>query len=250
MRIPLIAGNWKMHGNQQRALDLVAAARLAADHNSSVEVLVCPPFPYLLPAAVAAAGSRLSIGAQDCAATAAGAWTGEVAASMVADCGARWCLVGHSERRQSFGESDQLVAQKFLQAQGAGLTPILCVGETLTERESGHTMVVVARQIASVLAAAGIKAFANAVLAYEPVWAIGTGRTASNAQAQEVHAAIRSQIAKEDVMIASSLRIVYGGSVKPANAGGLLAEADIDGALVGGASLDSQEFAAIVAAAG
>lgn len=247
MRRKLIAGNWKMHGHLELVRKLVAAARSAA--GGAAEVLVCPPFPYLLPALEGARGSLLQVGAQDCAATAAGAYTGAVAANMLADCGVRYCLVGHSERRQLFGEGDATVAAKFQQAQAAGLRPILCVGESLAERDAGATRATVLRQIDAVLAAAGVAALENAVIAYEPVWAIGTGRTASANQAQEVHDWIRSHVQKLDAKISSSVQILYGGSVKAANARELLRQPDIDGALVGGASLDPQEFAAIVAAA-
>lgn len=247
MRRKLIAGNWKMHGHLEMVRVLVGAARAMAD--GPAEVLVCPPFPYLLPAVEAARGSALRIGAQDCAATAAGAFTGAVAASMLADCGVQHCLVGHSERRQFFGESDATVAAKFQQAQAAGLRPILCVGETLDERDAGVTRAIVLRQIDAVVAAVGVAALENALVAYEPVWAIGTGRTASAHQAQEVHDWIRSHVQKLDAKISGSVQILYGGSVKAANARELLRQPDIDGALVGGASLDPQEFAAIIAAA-
>jgi triosephosphate isomerase len=189
------------------------------------------------------------LAAQDASAHDAGAYTGEVAAPMLAEFGVTHVIVGHSERRQYHAETDAAVAAKFIAAQRAGLVPILCVGETLAERDAGATETVVTRQLGAVLDAAGVAAFARAVVAYEPVWAIGTGRTATSAQAQAVHAVLRSQVAAADAMIAGSLRILYGGSVKAANAAGLFAEADVDGGLVGGAALDETEFMTIVAAA-
>jgi triosephosphate isomerase len=194
-------------------------------------------------------GNGVAFGAQDVSAHDKGAYTGEVAAAMLADVGARYTLVGHSERRQYHAESSELVARKFAAAQAAGLVPILCVGESLEEREAGRTEDVIAAQLSPVLALAGVAAFANAVVAYEPVWAIGTGRTASPEQAQAVHAFIRSQIAALDARIADSLPLLYGGSVKPDNAASLFAQADVDGGLIGGASLAAADFLAIARAA-
>jgi triosephosphate isomerase len=191
----------------------------------------------------------LAIGAQDVSEHAQGAFTGEVAASMLRDIGATHVLVGHSERRQYHGESSACVAAKFAQAQAAGLIPVLCVGETLEQRDAGATEAVVGEQLDAVVQHSGIAALATAVMAYEPVWAIGTGRTATPAQAQAVHAFIRDKLAAVDATIASSLRILYGGSVKPANAAELFAQADIDGGLIGGASLVAEDFLAICAAA-
>lgn len=191
----------------------------------------------------------VALGAQSVCAEPLGAFTGEISGSMLLDVGCRYVLVGHSERRQLYGESDALVARKFLATQSQGLTPVLCVGETLEERESGRTTQVVERQLEAVLSVSGVAALGNAVIAYEPVWAIGTGRTASPEQAQEVHALIRAKVAALDATIAGSVRILYGGSVKASNARELFAMADIDGGLVGGASLMAEEFAQICAAA-
>jgi triosephosphate isomerase len=213
-------------------------------------MLVCPPFVYLKPVAEWLAGSAIRLGAQDLSEeTAAGAFTGEVAGSMLRDVGCEFAIVGHSERRALYGESDEQVATKFRAAQAQGLTPILCVGETLQQREEGRTEAVVRRQVDAVLSSAGVSAFASALIAYEPVWAIGTGRTATPDQAQVVHALIRSMLGAQDATIAGGVTILYGGSVKGANARELFAMADIDGGLVGGASLDASDFLAIYEAA-
>jgi triosephosphate isomerase len=213
-----------------------------------VEVVVFPPAVYLAQLAdLAPAG--MSVGSQDVGEFEEGAHTGEVAAAMIRDVGGRWTLAGHSERRQDQGESDDLVARKVTAALRADLMPLLCVGETLAEREAGIETDVVARQLDAALAAAGHKLLTGGAIAYEPVWAIGTGRTASPGQAQDMHAFIRAHVARADAAAASSVRILYGGSVKPDNAGELFAQADIDGGLVGGASLDAEQFSAIIAAA-
>jgi triosephosphate isomerase len=213
-------------------------------------MLLCPPFVYLPAVAGWIAGSGIALGGQNLAdRVGQGAYTGEVSGAMLRDVGCSHVIVGHSERRALYGESDALVATKFQAAQQAGLVPILCVGETLAERESGLTRQVIDRQIRAVVGAAGVAAFANAVVAYEPVWAIGTGRTATPEQAQEVHAFIRGIVAGQDATIASGLRILYGGSVKGANARNLFAMDDIDGGLVGGASLVGAEFLEIFRAA-
>ena len=246
MRERIVAGNWKMHGTGAQADALAAAVAAAAP--GGVRVVLAPPFPYLARVAQVAAG-RVDVGAQDVSAHAQGAYTGEVAAPMVADCGARYAIVGHSERRQYHAETDALVAAKFAAARAAGLVPILCVGETLDEREAGRTEAVVGRQLDAVLAAGGADALRGAVLAYEPVWAIGTGRTASSAQAQAVHAFLRGKVAALDAIVARSLPILYGGSVKPSNAAELFSQPDVDGGLVGGASLVAADFLAIAAAA-
>ncbi len=248
MRPKLVVGNWKMNASaaQARAL-LIALAE--SKFPLTAEVAVMPPFPYLSLALQCVAGSRVAVGGQDCSDQPGGAFTGDVSAAMLADLGCRLVIVGHSERRQGHGESDALVARKFAHAQSAGLRPILCVGETLDERDRGETLQVVARQLDAVIALTGIAALADAVLAYEPVWAIGTGRTATPAQAQEVHARLRSHIAIIDATIGGSLRIIYGGSVKGSNAAALFAEPDIDGGLIGGASLVAEDFLAIIAAA-
>lgn len=243
MRRRIVAGNWKLQGSREFVTALVDGVKAGAP--SGVELIVLPPYPYLGQALACCEGSAVAVGAQDVSAHEKGAYTGEVAAAMVADVGARYTLVGHSERRQYHAENSELVAQKFHAAQAAGLIPILCVGETLAEREAGATEAVIADQLAPVLALVGIAAFANAVVAYEPVWAIGTGRTASPEQAQEVHAFIRSQVALLDAKIADSLPLLYGGSVKPDNAASLFAQADVDGGLIGGASLVAADFLAI-----
>lgn len=230
MRSRLVAGNWKMHGSREsnRALlDAIVAA--------GVECAVCVPFPYLAQAAERLRGTRVAWGAQTLSEHASGAHTGEVSAAMLGEFGCRYVLVGHSERRQLYGESDATVAAKFAAAQGAGITPILCVGETLPEREAGRTQDVVARQLDAVLARGGV---GDAVVAYEPVWAIGTGRTASPAQVQEVHGFLRRRLPE-------ATRILYGGSVKADNAAALFAMPDVDGGLIGGASLQAQDFIAI-----
>ncbi|HTV85975.1 MAG TPA: triose-phosphate isomerase [Dyella sp.] len=248
MRKKLVAGNWKMHGSRSMAEGLVH--EIAQGKPSDIDVLMFPPFPYLQPLAAAYAGSGIGFGAQDVSEhEGQGAYTGEVAAAMVADVGARWTLVGHSERRQYHGESSELVARKFAAARAAGLTPILCLGETLAQREAGETEAVIGRQLQAVLALNGIASFDTAVVAYEPVWAIGTGRTATPQQAQDVHAFIRSQLAQGDAMIARLTRLLYGGSVKAANAAELFAQPDVDGGLIGGAALVAADFLAICNAA-
>ncbi|MBK7145529.1 MAG: triose-phosphate isomerase [Xanthomonadales bacterium] len=246
MRRPLIAGNWKMHGSFAMVRDLLASIE-AAGPFPGVEVAVMPPYPYLPPALAVA--TTIAVGAQDASAHAAGAFTGEVAATMLKECGCRYVILGHSERRQYHAESDAMVAAKFVAVQAVGLTPVLCVGESLGQRDAGETDAVVGAQLRAVLAAAGADAFANAVLAYEPVWAIGTGRTATPEQAQAVHALLRGIVAASSASIAGSLRILYGGSVKPGNAATLFGQTDIDGGLIGGASLVADDFVAIIRAA-
>jgi triosephosphate isomerase len=249
LRTPLVAGNWKMHGDQARLSSL--AGEIAAAGITGAEVLLCPPFVYLAAISSALQGTSIRLGAQDVADQQQdGAFTGEVSAAMVADLQCDFALVGHSERRALYGDTNERVATKFLAAQAAGLCPVLCVGETLEQRQQGATDSVVGGQLDAVVAAAGIAAFANAVVAYEPVWAIGTGQTATPEQAQEVHANIRARIAKQDATIAAQLRILYGGSVKGANARDLFSRQDIDGGLVGGASLKAGEFIQICEAAG
>jgi triosephosphate isomerase len=248
-RKPLVAGNWKMHGNRAEAARLVGELITRGAGRGEDEVVVCPPFVYLADVRNQLDGSRIALGAQDVCAEEAGAHTGEVSAAMLADIGCRYVIVGHSERRALYGESDALVARKFVAAGRHALTPILCVGESLAERESDATRAVILRQLDAVLGLAGIGAFAAAVVAYEPVWAIGTGRTATPAQAQEVHALIRGRIGEKDATIAASLRVLYGGSVKAGNAAELFTMPDVDGGLIGGASLKADEFASICAAA-
>jgi len=247
MRRALVAGNWKMHGSRAMADGLVGA--IAATMPANADVAVLPPFPYLAALTERYAGSGIAFGAQDLSSHAQGAYTGEVSAAMLKDVGCTFVLAGHSERRQYHAESDDLVALKFVVAQSAALVPILCVGETLDERDAGTTESVIARQLDAVVARAGIGAFSASVVAYEPVWAIGTGRTASPDQAQAVHRFIRDKLAGLDGTIAGSLRILYGGSVKPSNAAELFGQPDVDGGLIGGASLVAEDFLAICAAA-
>lgn len=249
MREKLVAGNWKMHGSlsENKAL-LDAIIPQLADLNRA-SCAVCVPFPYLFQAQSILQSSNIFWGAQNLSQQEKGAYTGEVSASMLLDFGCKYVLVGHSERRALYGEDDAVVAAKFVAAQKAGLTPILCVGESLDEREANITEQVVARQMDAVLAVAGVSAFSKAVVAYEPVWAIGTGKTASSEQAQAVHAFIRGKIAADSAEVAAGLVIQYGGSVKAANAAQLFAMPDIDGGLIGGASLSTDEFVAICRAA-
>lgn len=250
MRRPLVAGNWKMHGTLASVSELIKGLRKLA-LPVDVDVVVMPPALYLSQVVAGLEGKGVEIGAQNCAAEPLqGALTGEVAAVQLVDVGCRYVLVGHSERRMLLGEGDALIARKFVAAQSCGLIPVLCVGETLEEREAGRTIEVVSGQVGAVLDVVGVGAFARAVVAYEPVWAIGTGLTATPGQAQEVHAAIRSQVADEDADVAAGLRILYGGSVKAASAAELFGMPDIDGGLVGGASLNADEFGAICRAAG
>lgn len=248
MRRKIVAGNWKLHGSRQFATDLVSdlVASLPVD---GVEVVILPPLPYLGELVEAFEGRAIAFGSQDVSSNEKGAYTGEVSAAMLAEVGARFGLVGHSERRQYHNETSELVARKFAAALHAGLAPVLCVGETLEQREAGQTEQVIAAQLAPVLALVGPAGFQHAVVAYEPVWAIGTGRTASKEQAQQVHAFIRGEVAKLGARIADSLPILYGGSVKPDNAGELFAQPDVDGGLVGGASLVAADFLAIATAA-
>jgi triosephosphate isomerase len=246
MRSRIVAGNWKMHGTCEQARGLAAA--IAAAEHAEVKVLIAPPFVYLAEIA-REFGGRLGVAGQDCSERQQGAFTGDVGAQMLADCGATHVIVGHSERRQLHAESDQTVAAKVAQALAAGLSPILCVGESLAEREAGDTEAVVGRQLQAVIDQCGVQGLARAVLAYEPVWAIGTGRTASSAQAQAVHAFLRGKVAAADATLARSLPILYGGSVKPSNATELFQQPDVDGGLIGGASLVAADFLAIVAAA-
>ncbi|WP_449467136.1 triose-phosphate isomerase [Stenotrophomonas humi] len=248
MRRKIVAGNWKLHGSRQFATELVGqvAAGLPLE---GVELVILPPLPYLGDLVEDFEDTSLAFGAQDVSCNEKGAYTGEVSATMLVDVGAAYGLVGHSERRQYHQESSELVARKFVAAIHAGLVPVLCVGETLEQREAGQTEQVIASQLAPVLELAGVDAFAKAVVAYEPVWAIGTGRTASPDQAQAVHAFIRGVVAERDARIADSLPLLYGGSVKPDNAAELFSQPDVDGGLVGGASLVAADFLAIARAA-
>jgi triosephosphate isomerase (TIM) len=248
MRKKLVAGNWKMHGGLQQNAVLLDRIKAAAP-SLRCDVAVCVPFPYLGQAQSLLEGSSIAWGAQTLSEHTVGAFTGEVSAAMLGEFACRYVLVGHSERRSLYGESDVQVAAKFVAAQREGLVPVLCVGESLAEREAGRTMEVVARQLSAVIDLAGVASLASAVVAYEPVWAIGTGVTASPAQAQEVHAAIRAQVAALDPGLADGLRILYGGSVKPQNALELFSQIDIDGGLIGGAALVADDFLAICLAA-
>jgi triosephosphate isomerase len=247
-RQKLVVGNWKMHGTLAGNLALLHALRGGCE-GLLAKMGVCVPFPYLAQARAVLQGSLVSWGAQTLSEHALGAYTGEVSAAMLGDFGCRFVLVGHSERRALFGEGNELVAAKFEAALKAGLTPILCVGETLAQREAGVTAEVVAEQLDAVIARSGVAALASAVVAYEPVWAIGTGRTATPDQAQEVHGQIRARIASADANVAAGLQILYGGSVKASNAAELFAKPDIDGGLIGGASLVASDFLAICVAA-
>lgn len=249
MRRRLVAGNWKMHGSRAEAAQLLDELIHQQSAALAAEVAVCPPFVYLPDAARRLKESNIALGGQNVCAEPVGAFTGEVSAAMLKDVGCRYVIVGHSERRALFHEDDKLVARKFMAVQSQKLIPILCVGETLEQRERGETEAVVARQLDAVVAVAGIAAFADAVIAYEPVWAIGTGKNATPDQAQAVHAFIRGRIAARDAKIAAELRILYGGSVKAANAAELFEMPDVDGGLVGGASLRGDEFGKICAAA-
>ncbi len=251
MRRPLVAGNWKMNGSRAGNKGLLEAVRAGAAQTPGVDIAVCPPFVYLADVEAALAGGAVAWGGQNlCQETGAGAFTGEISGAMLRDFGCRYVIIGHSERRTLYGESDAAVARKFLAANAAGLIPVVCVGELLEEREAGTTEAVIARQLDAVLDTVDdTDALERAVIAYEPVWAIGTGRTATPAQAQEVHDFIRRRVAGRDKRAASALRILYGGSVKGANAAELFAMADIDGGLIGGASLKAEEFLEICRAA-
>lgn len=250
LRRPLIAGNWKMNAGGHEACPLAASVARAAARARRVQVLVAPPFTALAAVAqeLAEAQSTVGVAAQTMSAEPAGAFTGEISATMLLDAGATWVILGHSERRQLFGETDALVTRKVAAALEADLRPIVCVGETLAERDAGATLAVVERQVRAVAAELAKQPGAG-VVAYEPVWAIGTGKVASPSDAQTVHAFIRSLLGEVSEELAESTRILYGGSVKGDNARGLLGQADLDGALVGGASLDPASFSAIVGAA-
>lgn len=249
MRRKLVVGNWKMNGSLKSNPGLLEGLRQNSIDEFPCDVAVCVPFPYLAQVQSVLGGSSLAWGGQDVSCHGEGAYTGEVSARMLADFGARFVIVGHSERRAMHHETDDEVAEKFCAAQSSGLVPILCLGETLDERESAQTHAVVRRQLAAVLQRAGVESFSRAVVAYEPVWAIGTGRTATPEQVQSVHAAIRAQVSEDSPAVAASLRVVYGGSVKAGNAAELFAQSDVDGGLIGGASLVLADFLAICRAA-
>ncbi|MCV6603948.1 MAG: triose-phosphate isomerase [Porticoccaceae bacterium] len=238
MRKPMVAGNWKMHGSVQSVAELCAG--IIADSNSlgDVEILVCSPSVFIPSVLQAVSGAAIAVGSQNISEHAQGAYTGEISAGMLKGVGCQYAIVGHSERRALYGESNETVAEKFAAAEAEGLIPILCVGETLEQREQGNTLAVVGEQLQAAIDRVGIEKVSAAVVAYEPVWAIGTGVTATPEQAQQVHSAIRQQLGEAG----SGTRILYGGSVKSSNAAEIFAQPDIDGALVGGASLDAQEF--------
>jgi len=250
MRRPMVAGNWKMHGTRASVAELIGGLNQQA-LPVDIDIAVFPVSVHLGQVVEGLSSTVVSIGAQDCAVeTGQGALTGEVSSEQLLDVGCKLVLIGHSERRLILGDSEEQIVRKFAAAQVAGLVPVLCVGETLEQREAGETLAVVERQLDSVIDALGVAVLSSAVVAYEPVWAIGTGLTASPEQAQDVHAAIRARIAGKDADVAGALRILYGGSVKAANAADLFGMPDIDGGLVGGASLNADEFGAICRAAG
>lgn len=252
-RKPLVAGNWKMNGTPASVDALLQALRRFSEAESwssqRVDVVACPPSPFIPAAVDVLKNTPVAIGAQNACEHESGAYTGEVAPQMYAALGARYVILGHSERRSLYGESDALVAAKVQQALRAGLVPIVCVGETLAERQQGVTSAVVQRQLDAVIASIGVEALRACVIAYEPVWAIGTGMTATPAEAQEVHAFLRALVAKQSSDVAMAIQILYGGSVKAGNAAELFACEDIDGGLIGGASLNAEEFLAICQAA-
>lgn len=250
MRRPFIAGNWKMNLNRREAAALAEAIARRAGELAGVDLAVCPPSVYLQAVGAALAGSQVALGAQNMYHETAGAFTGEISAAMLVDLGCRYVILGHSERRHILGETDDQINRKVLAALAAGLTPIVCVGELLAEREAGATSAVIRRQFDGSLAGLSDEQMGRVVLAYEPVWAIGTGRVATPEQAQEVHLDLRKLIGgRYNARLAQTVRIQYGGSVKPANAAELLSQPDVDGALVGGASLKADDFLGIAAGA-
>ena len=249
MRRQMVAGNWKMHGSRAVNQALLGELEMSLKPEWPIDIVVFPPYVYLSDAVRMLEGGRIAVGAQDVCAESGGAFTGQVCGSMLKDVGCTHVIVGHSERRRWYHEDDALVARKFAAVLAADMTPILCVGETLEEREAKQTEAVISRQLDAVIAVHGVGGFARGVLAYEPVWAIGTGRTASPEQAQQVHTFLRNRIHAQDAKIARHLRILYGGSVKAGNAAELFSMPDVDGGLVGGASLSADEFQQICAAA-
>ena len=249
MRSKAVVGNWKLNGSLGSNEALLKALLREVPRNPRAACAVCVPGPYLAQARELLEGSGIGWGSQDVSRYDKGAYTGEVSGAMVAEFGARYAIVGHSERRSIFGDTDEAVAEKYAAARRAKLTPIFCIGETLAERERGETEKVLARQVDALLAKCGAAELGGGIVAYEPVWAIGTGRTATSAQAQEAHAFVRGRIAAKDAVVARQLSILYGGSVKAGNAGELFAMPDVDGGLVGGASLVADEFVAIWRAA-
>jgi len=248
MRKILVAGNWKLNGSLAETEALIKGVISGMGSVTAADVAICPPYPYLALAQSLLKDSAVYLGGQDVIDQSSGAYTGEVSAAMLKEFGCHYAIVGHSERRALFAESDEFTARKFAAAQAGGLVPILCVGELLEERESGITEEVVARQLDAVINLSGVASLGNAVIAYEPVWAIGTGKTASPDQAQAVHEFIRTRVAGHDAAIAEKVQILYGGSVKPDNAAELFAKADIDGGLIGGAALKAEDFLGICSA--
>jgi triosephosphate isomerase len=249
MRKPLVAGNWKMNGTLGSVRELLAGLKAGIGDMAKCEAAVCPPYVFIPLTQAELSGTSIPWGGQNLSTEQSGAFTGEVAASMLMDFGCTYVIVGHSERRTLYGEDDALVARKYAVARAAGLKPILCVGETLEEREKGVTEEVVARQLDAVIELEGVEALADGVIAYEPVWAIGTGVTATPEQAQDVHDYIRKRVAQHSADVAAGVRILYGGSMKPGNAAELMAKADIDGGLIGGAALKAEDFLGICKAA-
>lgn len=245
MRQSLVVGNWKMNGSIAANRSLIDGIKQNIASVKNAEMAVCPPFVYLHQIRELLKDTSINWGSQDVSQCDPGAFTGEVAISMLVDFGCKYVIVGHSERRSLYGESDELVAEKFAKVQSAGLIPILCVGELLEEREAGNTEAVVKRQLDAVLNLQGVASLGKSVIAYEPVWAIGTGKTATPQQAQDVHAFIRGQISALDAEVANKVQILYGGSVKGSNAKELFTMSDIDGGLIGGASLKAEDFLAI-----
>jgi len=241
MRQSLVVGNWKMNGSRASA-EALAHGIIAGLGTSSAQIAICVPYVYLSDVAKIVNNTALALGAQNVADKSSGAYTGEISAAMLKEVGCTYAIVGHSERRSYYGDTNESVAARFCQALAQNITPILCVGETLEQREQDQTFAVINEQLDAVINLAGIAAFKDAVIAYEPVWAIGTGKTATDEQAQEVHRYLRSYIAAKDQAIADKIQILYGGSAKPDNAKGLFAMPDIDGGLIGGASLDAESF--------
>jgi len=250
MRQPMVAGNWKMNGSSDSVKELMAGIKDGLGSVNKAEVVVCPPAVYIPRVSGAADGSAIKVGSQNVCDQDAGAFTGEISGAMLKDVGCEYAIIGHSERRALYAESDELVAKRFAAARRNGIKPIFCIGETLEEREAGITNEVCARQIDAVIALEGVEALVDGVIAYEPVWAIGTGKTASPEQAQQVHAFIRGKIAALNADVADGLRLLYGGSMNPGNAAELMAQPDIDGGLIGGASLKAADFLSICQAAG
>ncbi|PKH85470.1 triose-phosphate isomerase [Colwellia sp. Bg11-28] len=242
MRQALIIGNWKMNGNLAENDELLNTISKSYDSNDEIEVVVCPPSIYMAQISQQLLNSKIKYGAQNVSANRNGAFTGEVSTAMLHDLGCSYVLLGHSERRCLNHESDEQIADKFSAAVQAEITPVLCVGETLTQRQSKETFLVIAEQISIIIEEVGIKGFEHAVIAYEPIWAIGTGETASPEQAQAVHAQIRRQLAEHDLNISKNIQVIYGGSVNADNAKALFAQQDVDGALVGGSSLNADDF--------